>query len=67
VNADGSLDRHIQSDPPGADREANWLPIAKAPFTLLMWLYSPKAEFLNGDWVPAGETSELINAVGVPV
>jgi len=34
------------------DRKANWLPVAKAPFTLLMRLYSPKAEFLVGSWSP---------------
>jgi hypothetical protein len=51
-NADGSLDLYIQSDSPGKDKEANWLPVAKAPFTLLMRLYSPKAVFLDGGWVP---------------
>jgi hypothetical protein len=30
----------------------NWLPVAKAPFTLLMRLYSPKAEVLDGSWTP---------------
>ena len=48
ANADGSLDLYIQSDSPGADKEANWLPVAKEPFTLLMRLYSPKAEVLDG-------------------
>jgi hypothetical protein len=52
VNNDGSLDLYIQSGAPDADREANWLPVAKAPFTLLMRLYSPKAEFLAGSWSP---------------
>jgi hypothetical protein len=52
TNADGSLDFYIQVNTPGADKEANWLPIAKAPFTLLMRLYSPKAELLDGSWMP---------------
>jgi hypothetical protein len=52
VNNDGSLDLYIQSDAPEADREANLLPVAKAPFILLMRLYSPKAEFLTGSWSP---------------
>ena len=52
TNADGSLDLYVQSESPGADKEANWLPIAKAPFTLLMRLYSPKAEVLDGSWTP---------------
>jgi hypothetical protein len=51
-NPDGSLDLHIQADSPGPDKEANWLPVAKAPFTLLMRLYSPKAEILDGSWTP---------------
>ncbi len=52
TNVDGSLDFYIQADSPGADKEANWLPLAKAPFTLLMRLYSPKAEVLDGSWKP---------------
>ena len=52
VNNDGSLDLYIQSDAPEADREANWLPVAKAPFILLMRLYSQKAEFLTRSWSP---------------
>jgi hypothetical protein len=52
ANADGSLDLYIQADSPGGDKESNWLPVAKAPFTLLMRLYSPKAEFLEGAWTP---------------
>jgi hypothetical protein len=52
ANSDGSLDLYVQSDSPGADKESNWLPVTKAAFTLLMRLYSPKAEFLNGSWTP---------------
>ena len=51
-NPDGSLDLDSQADSPGPDKEANWLPVAKAPFTLLMRLYSPKAEILDGSWRP---------------
>jgi hypothetical protein len=32
--------------------EANWLPVAKAPFTLLMRLYSPTSEILDSIWAP---------------
>jgi hypothetical protein len=52
TSADGSLDLYIQADTPGGDKEANWLPVAKKPFTLLMRLYSPKSEFLAGSWAP---------------
>jgi hypothetical protein len=48
-NPDGSLDLYIQADSPQG-KEANWLPVSKAPFTLLMRLYSPKDEILNGMW-----------------
>jgi hypothetical protein len=51
-NADGSLDIYIQAESPGGEKEANWLPVGKAPFTLLMRLYSPREEFLEGDWTP---------------
>lgn len=51
-NADGSLDLLIQSDSPGTEKEANWLPVGKGPFTLLMRLYSPRAYALEGTWAP---------------
>lgn len=52
ANADGSVDLYIQADSPGADKEGNWLPVSKAPFTLLLRLYSPREEFLEGKWEP---------------
>lgn len=52
TNADGLIDLYIQPDSPGKDKEANWLPVGKAPFTLLMRLYSPREVFLEGNWAP---------------
>ncbi|HTF78010.1 MAG TPA: DUF1214 domain-containing protein [Bradyrhizobium sp.] len=42
----------MQANTPGGEKEANWLPVDKKPFTLLMRLYSPKSEFLFGSWIP---------------
>ena len=40
-NADGSLTIYIQTDSPGADKEANWLPTPDGPIYLVMRLYWP--------------------------
>ncbi|MTD95446.1 DUF1254 domain-containing protein [Hyphomicrobium sp. xq] len=52
TNADGSLDLYFQNASPGADKEANWLPAPKGPFTLTMRIYAPKREVLTGQWDP---------------
>lgn len=52
TNTDGSLDLYIQSDTPGTGKEANWLPVAKAPLTLMLRLYSPGSDALDGSWTP---------------
>jgi hypothetical protein len=51
-NSDGSVDIYFQTASPGKDKENNWLPVAKGPFNLLMRLYWPKAEILDGSWSP---------------
>ncbi len=51
-NADGSIDLAIQADSPGKDREANWLPVGKGVFTLMMRLYAPRAEAIEAGWQP---------------
>jgi hypothetical protein len=52
LNTDGSLDIYFQSDNPGKDKEANWLPAPKGAFNLTMRLYGPKSEALTGKWNP---------------
>ncbi len=52
-NSDGSLDLYIQSQSPGADRESNWLPSpAQGKLGVTFRLYGPKAEALDGRWIP---------------
>jgi hypothetical protein len=51
-NPDGSMDLYIQKESPGAQKEANWLPAPDGEFILMMRLYWPKDEALNGAWVP---------------
>jgi len=51
-NPDGSLDLYFQSDSPGKDKEANWLPAPNGPFNLTMRLYSPQPDALTGKWNP---------------
>jgi hypothetical protein len=51
-NPDGSLTLYFQSEPPSADREANWVPTPKDEFSLYIRAYWPKTEILDGRWVP---------------
>jgi hypothetical protein len=51
-NADGSLTLYLQNESPGKDKESNWLPTPKESFNLLMRLYWPKKEILDGVWNP---------------
>ncbi len=52
-NRDGSLTIYVQRDSPGKDKEANWLPAPNGPIYLVMRLYWPKQEALDGEWKPA--------------
>jgi hypothetical protein len=52
-NPDGSLDLYVQTDSPGKDKEANWLPAPNAaPFALTMRIYAPRPEAMDGSWTP---------------
>ncbi len=47
---DGGYTLYVQHDPPGQDRMANWLPAPEGPFALVMRLYWPKPDALDGQW-----------------
>ncbi len=47
---DGSYTFYIQNSSPGIDKEANWLPAPRGPFMLVLRLYWPKPDALNGTW-----------------
>ena len=49
---DGSLVLHIQRESPGPDREANWLPAPDGPFYMVLRLYGPEPQALEGEWTP---------------
>jgi hypothetical protein len=49
-DADGGFTLYFQNKSPGADKEPNWLPAPEGPFLVVMRLYWPKAEALDGKW-----------------
>jgi hypothetical protein len=49
-DADGGMTLYIQSESPGKDKEANWLPAPSGRFWMSMRLYWPKDEALEGKW-----------------
>jgi hypothetical protein len=51
-NADGSLDIYIQHSRPSAEKESNWLPAPAEQFNMLLRLYWPKPQALDGTWAP---------------
>ena len=57
TGSDGSIELYLQAEPPGEDREANWLPAPKGKFSLVMRLYDPTVtapSILDGSWTPPG-------------
>jgi hypothetical protein len=51
-NPDGSLTLYASSASPGADKESNWLPAPKGPFSLYIRAYWGKQGILDGSWQP---------------
>jgi hypothetical protein len=49
-DADGGYTLYVQKQSPGSEREANWLPAPEGPFALVLRLYWPKPDALNGTW-----------------
>ena len=49
---DGSLVLHIGTESPGAELDSNWLPAPNGPFYMVLRLYGPKPEVLDGSWTP---------------
>jgi hypothetical protein len=49
-DADGGITLHLQRDPPDQARIANWLPAPRGQFMVVVRLYSPKPEALDGTW-----------------
>jgi hypothetical protein len=55
TNPDGSIDLYIQTESPGKDKEANWLPAPSGEFKLVLRVYGPSKTpptILDGSWVP---------------
>lgn len=50
-NEDGSLDIYIQHETPEGN-ESNWLPAPADNFQMIMRLYWPEEDVLNGTWQP---------------
>lgn len=51
-NANGEIVIYMQHDSPGEDLKANWLPAPKGRMGVVMRLYLPKPEALDGRWQP---------------
>jgi hypothetical protein len=52
LNPDNSLSIYIQHEWPGTGKDSNWLPAPKAGFDLILQLYWPKSDVLDGIWRP---------------
>jgi DNA sulfur modification protein DndE len=53
-NKDGTVTLYLQNESPGKEKESNWLPCPTDGFDLVLRLYWPKEEMIEGKWIPAG-------------
>ncbi len=51
-NTDGSMDIFVQRNAPAKDKESNWLPSPAGSFYLLLRMYVPTEQVINGTWSP---------------
>ncbi|MCM2395701.1 DUF1254 domain-containing protein [Rhizobium sp. S95] len=51
-NDKGEIVLHLQHESPGPELESNWLPAPAEIFYVVMRLYLPRAEALDGRWAP---------------
>ncbi|WP_193164837.1 DUF1254 domain-containing protein [Microbulbifer hainanensis] len=51
-NKDGSLTIYAGATSPGKDKESNWLPAPKEPFSLYIRAYWGRTPILDGSWGP---------------
>jgi hypothetical protein len=49
-DADGGVALYVQHRSPGRDKESNWLPAPTGPFFMVLRLYWPKPDALDGRW-----------------
>ncbi len=49
---DGSLSIYLTQSPPPGKPIANWLPIPKGPFNVMLRVYGPEGSVASGDYVP---------------
>lgn len=49
-NEDGSLDMYFQKEWPGKDKQSNWLPAPDGKFNLMLRMYWPKPEVVEGKY-----------------
>jgi hypothetical protein len=49
-DADGGITIYVQHESPGKAKESNWLPAPQGAFGVVMRIYQPKPEALDGTW-----------------